>query len=465
MGCAPSKVSTINFNVRDQYASYQKLNNLKQFDTKKWSLLIYKSIDRESSKVPLKLRLIVLYNFFYNSMIHKRILKFFVSNALAKEFVSQDWAEIVGSFSDRTCIGGSDVDFKQAVFEVYTAPDKIPPWQKFGNVVFIDERVPPGCCWLRVCDTEFEAISDNKNRLQWYLHNGDKSKEIPVKCKAKTVDGHTHYPYKSNLDKTVCYLPAQVEHHDGNIYISQSAISNYIHKVQGLTVSKSLNNLLPKWSPHGPAFTQTYFGCFQIDIVYSYRCRDSWPSSANKWERRPRHHNWPTKEMIQDIVTSGFDIVPIPSKITLTPEADLEWRLSFSEAEKKLVLSFNDCQRSCFIALKIIVKEYVEPMFPDEDFLSSYIMKTLMFWMIEETEQSLWQPEQLVYCLQLCLIRLVEWLQDGFCPSYFIPSYNLFRTKLRRMFVLGFRERFIKCIQEHSWKLLLFCRTFRELDS
>ena len=156
--------------------------------------------------------------------------------------------------------------------------------------------------------------------------------------------------------------------------------------------------------------------------------------------------------------------------------ADLEWRLSFRTAELKLVRSWNDCQsfqdRTSFSSavrkesrhsrLKLFVKEIIQPKFPDEDLLSSYIMKTVVFWLAEETHESLWKREHFIPCFRLCLGKLVSWLQRGFCPSYIIPEYNLFRTKLDRMFILGFREWLIRYIQEDDWRILLHCKTLKK---
>ena len=167
--------------------------------------------------------------------------------------------------------------------------------------------------------------------------------------------------------------------------------------------------------------------------------------------------------MIKTIINSGFDVVPIPSKVTVDSDAEFEWRISFRTAETKLILSFNECQRHCLIALKIFAKQYVEPQFPSEDFLSSYIMKTVMFWTIEKTDNEIWERENIVNCLSICLKQLQEWTEDGFCPNYFIPDYNLFRTKLDRMFVLGFRTWLVINIWKYDWKVLLMCKTFKRL--
>ncbi|XP_052802880.1 nucleotidyltransferase MB21D2-like [Mya arenaria] len=250
---------------------------------------------------------------------------------------------------------------------------------------------------------------------------------------------------------------------DGNVYMNRKIFAGYFAN-QGLTVYKQLNKCLPKWSVHGPAFTQTYFGMFSIDVVYSMRV-PKWPLAAEEWRKRKRDNDWPSAELVKDIVSSGFDVVPISSKITLTENCEIEWRISFRLAETKLVKSFSHVQKECLIALKIFVKQFVQTKYKDEDFLSSYIMKTLMFWTIETTDGSLWHEENIVGCLEKLFQTLEKWIDDGFCPSYFIPKYNLFRTKLERMFILGFREWIFPLIRAKVWTLIFECKAFANMFS
>ncbi|XP_045164572.2 protein mab-21-like [Mercenaria mercenaria] len=270
----------------------------------------------------------------------------------------------------------------------------------------------------------------------------------------------THEPRKSMFDYSVCSTPALQANKDGYHYFSRKMVEEF-DSTNGLTVLNTFNKMLPKWMNHGPAFKQTYFGCFDVDIVNSFNCSKGWPDSAKEWQNRPR--KWPQKDLVTKIVNSGFHVVPIASKIQGTENPDLEWRISFRTAETMLVQSFSECQRLCLITLKVLVKEHIESKFPDKDFMSSYIMKTLVFWTIEETDASVWEESNMTVCLSLCLEKLKRWLKVGFCPNYFIPDYNLFRTKLHRMFILGFREWLIAELERDDWRILLRCKSFKHL--
>ena len=117
---------------------------------------------------------------------------------------------------------------------------------------------------------------------------------------------------------------------------------------------------------------------------------------------------------------------------------------------------------SVYRILKILAKEYIQPKYPDEDFISSYVMKTLLFWTIEGYGSKMWSNERLLECLRLCLIKFGEWIKDGLCPNYFIPEYNLFRTKIDRMNEVGFRT-WMLAVLERDWVLLLELEIFHDL--
>ena len=93
------------------------------------------------------------------------------------------------------------------------------------------------------------------------------------------------------------------------------------------------------------------------DNVPSIHCK-FWPDIASKWVTRKRQYGWPTSSDITTIVAFGCHLVPIGY-----PHSDMklmEWRLSFSIAERTLVWSFNHVQMQCYAVMKIILKEYIK---------------------------------------------------------------------------------------------------------
>ena len=79
------------------------------------------------------------------------------------------------------------------------------------------------------------------------------------------------------------------------------------------------------------------------DRVQSIQC-PFWPNGAEEWIERPRFYGWPTPSDIADIVNFGCHLVPVGHP--LSPRKEMEWRISFSVAERTLVWSFNHVQIS-----------------------------------------------------------------------------------------------------------------------
>ncbi|KAL3861250.1 hypothetical protein ACJMK2_007298 [Sinanodonta woodiana] len=163
----------------------------------------------------------------------------------------------------------------------------------------------------------------------------------------------------------------------------------------------------------------------KCDSVYVVHC-PKWPSSAFEWVKRISRSGWPSQELKEEIAQKGILLAPAGCK--QDPYQDIQWRYSFNEAERRLVTSFNGTQAKCYALLKRIICEYVKPWFGD-DVITSYHLKTLMFWTVEEIDFQAWVPANLVECIFLVLKRLTQCIEDENCPSYFIPTENLFRER------------------------------------
>ncbi|KAL3859565.1 hypothetical protein ACJMK2_009781 [Sinanodonta woodiana] len=188
------------------------------------------------------------------------------------------------------------------------------------------------------------------------------------------------------------------------------------------------NVLVTVATNHGPALTfkDGPYGIDSYDIVVALQSH-SWPCTASEWITRNREHNWPSPETIVSIQQSGIFFVPVGH--TLSPERHLAWRISFSYGEKILVWQFNSTQYKCCLVLKMINKYFIRKRF-GENVLTSYHWKTCMFYMIESTPTDMWQPQNLLRCIELCLMKMCTWIEEYNCPNYFIPAENMFLDKL-----------------------------------
>ncbi|XP_052064726.1 uncharacterized protein LOC127704635 isoform X2 [Mytilus californianus] len=204
---------------------------------------------------------------------------------------------------------------------------------------------------------------------------------------------------------------------DNNIFLSNG---HYKRLIQNMYNDKdSFDDSMSFSEIHGPCTSSI---CGSYDFLSTYKC-NSWPRNATEWITRPRSYQWPPTELIEDIVRDNVLLAPIGNKSNNKKEDPYEWRMSFSIAEKMLVHSFNHTQILCYALLKYTLKEVIHRKIKGT--MCSYFMKTVLFWMIEESQISEWQPNRLFECFQACIKRLMFFVQNNVLPNYFIPHKNL----------------------------------------
>ncbi|XP_033754633.1 uncharacterized protein LOC117337652 [Pecten maximus] len=162
------------------------------------------------------------------------------------------------------------------------------------------------------------------------------------------------------------------------------------------------------------------------DYVLGLSCPD-WPKEANEWISRPRLHGWPDQVLRDQIVQGGCHLVPVGDKTSA--DTFLQWRISFTTAERKLMYSLTHVQFLVYGLLKYFLKQIsgkLEQLLGDTDILSSYIMKTVLFHATENTPDSFWQEKHTFLCFMFCLNILITWVNAGYCPNYFIKRNNMF---------------------------------------
>ena len=187
---------------------------------------------------------------------------------------------------------------------------------------------------------------------------------------------------------------------------------------------------------HGPAMTINKSTAFvSHDFVHAIECNNA-SHFIHNWLNRTRKFDWPTSDILQICKTVGCLFVPVGHPHS--EDHEQQWRISLSHQEKLLVTQFNSVQFKCFILLKMISKEIIHKFVADS--LSSYHTKTCMFFVIENTPCEFWKPENLLVCILLCLRKLLEWVDAGYCPNYFIPEENMFDRRIHGTVRLRLQE-------------------------
>lgn len=180
---------------------------------------------------------------------------------------------------------------------------------------------------------------------------------------------------------------------------------------------------------HGPCVNFIYGGGYEFDTGSCFYS-PHWPKTAFAWITRCQQRGWPDQTVLREIITNGCHAMAIASKSN-SKWSELEWRLSFSQAEKKLVYSLNHTQFICYGILKIFLKEVLSST-NQESLICSYFLKTIMFWEIQCNSDCrlFWCPSNLLCCFWVCFKRLCKCVLDSNCPNFFIPENNMFQYKI-----------------------------------
>ena len=238
----------------------------------------------------------------------------------------------------------------------------------------------------------------------------------------------------------LCCINEQIDHPllvpalqciNGVQYLSSDLMVNNIMPIQTFILNNMINGTFKR---QGPSMETRYEYQDQseesVDLVMSLHCQ-FWPNDASEWIRRPRHHGWPTPHVISTIVDFGCHLVPIGHPNSETK--NLEWRISFSVAERKLVWTFNHVQIQCYAVMKIILKEFIKKRCSAQhQILCSYFIKTFLFWKYEETDMNFWCKNNLRECIKYLMTEFSQCIYDGVLRHYFLPQFNLLAVKLTR---------------------------------
>ena len=159
-----------------------------------------------------------------------------------------------------------------------------------------------------------------------------------------------------------------------------------------------------------------------FDLVPAISC-EGFPSIANNWGLRVKEQSWPPQEVISKILKAGFHLVPKPSKSENSDPSTM-FRLSFNMAETLLAETLTLFQRECYRVFKMY---FYEKLRREPKIITTYHLKTVFYWLLEETDANLWKSENRAHCCLLLLLSLEASLKKIELKHYFIPENNLFK--------------------------------------
>ena len=210
------------------------------------------------------------------------------------------------------------------------------------------------------------------------------------------------------------WIPNVRRHHYGR-FCFNGCLSSFAWK----TIFRDYNNCL-----NGPCLYSVVLG-MEYDYAHCLLL-PKWPDIAEEWIHRDRPYGWPSHSVVQQIVNNGCHVVPKGDPASL--RADFQWLVSFAKAERTLVHTFNHAQFLIYNVLKLVCKRIINVEEPH--CISSYYIKTVLFYCIEKTERSMWDIERLDICYSKCLSLLYDFIQEMSCPNYFVKENNIFKRKV-----------------------------------
>ena len=145
-----------------------------------------------------------------------------------------------------------------------------------------------------------------------------------------------------------------------------------------------------------------------------------WPDDGTEWIHRKRNSNWPSENLISKITSSGCHLVPKPHPLSIDGS---EWRYSFSvTAEIPLARSLSKYQRFSFLIIKLMIKCFRAKC---STVVSTYYLKTTLFWLCEEIPITQWTDKNISLNTMKLLDKFIKFLENGNLPNYFIHENNM----------------------------------------
>ena len=196
-----------------------------------------------------------------------------------------------------------------------------------------------------------------------------------------------------------------------------------------ITVPPGFMLPIPNVTKHGVAFKVDNKGDYpDIDIVLALHSKVL-PDCVTDCLARKRNSAFLTASVVE--ACKSYGCLFVRKEHCQSIDSRLLWRISPSHQERFLMFTFNAVQHKCYVLLKLIKKDIINPALGSE-VLTSYHCKTAMLHLIDMTPSQFWRPDNLLFCLITALHCLLLWSKDSNCPNFFIPDENMFRWRISR---------------------------------
>jgi len=267
-------------------------------------------------------------------------------------------------------------------------------------------------------DIDILGCDDGVNIMSWWPE-WERGRDNLLMVKHETCSPQHYRLHEARDDQplplTQPYNEYCVTDHDGKIYKSNTKFEHLMRR------GAAINNA--PYFHAGPAHSWSEM----YDVVYAYRCR-TLPTECDSWFTRSRLRNWPTPEMLQ--VARELGCFLIPDGHCFSEYSSVEWRISPSRIERHLMFSMGIIHTQCYVTLKLLKKDTINPYLKGNGKLTSFHCKTALLYAREQLLHEMWTADHLFDCIIYCLTLLRGWTTSGHCPHYIMDKVNLFDGKL-----------------------------------
>ena len=223
-----------------------------------------------------------------------------------------------------------------------------------------------------------------------------------------------------------------------------------------ITVPSGYMLPIPNVTKHSVAFKQDNKGeSPDIDYVLALQSKEL-PDCVTDCLVRKRNSAFLTASVVG--ACKSYGCLFVRKEHCQSIDSRLLWRISPSHQERFLMFNFNSVQHKCYVLMKLIKKDIINPALGSE-VLTSYHCKTAMLHLIDMTPSQFWRPDNLLFCLITALHCLLMWSMDSNCPNFFIPDENMFQWRISRQLLKKLSDELFRLISLDFVSLLRSIKT------
>lgn len=188
--------------------------------------------------------------------------------------------------------------------------------------------------------------------------------------------------------------------------------------VQNCGLDYTRNEVLPSTispSISGQGAMNEYDGVPCLKLV-------SWPREALGWIHRQNRSDVGFQNEWKSQVVENIPLFLVPTGNPMSKEQNMQFRLSFSMVEIACFQQMASPMRKMYGIVKYVFKA----LFHDINLLSSYHLKTLMLWKIDQTPIEEWKSKKATEFIIEMMKDVYQALNDANIPHFFVEKCNIF---------------------------------------